>query len=791
MDVNYEVWGTPDTWVDGEDAQLKADIKFAASTNDTLGEAWTTGRVPWNTVDLSAAYWGISKDSMWAHPHQIWAWSEDGQTSDFEVGDGELLTQAVDIPAIFTVANTDISCPVSYSRRWKYRGATEQGSISGNAYTKRVFMDFNYQKVIIAPYVICKPADWAPSHSTGNISQGDNISFVDYFDNDGYVNRPQILGFGYRCWFGDGDTQREQTTSFGLVDLLIDAPGNSGYSPKIYFAGPDGASFATHNIVGWSVIPQDITFLNVQGDGTVGDSDTGLRWAYSPDTTGGSGVRFYYYDNDPLWEINKSVYVYSNHDYWTAYARILCTATNKEAAKAYAMKQIAYLGLPFVIDPETAKTGKIGDVGVYLPKFDEDGVTTGEYEEGENALTLPNAQWVDGRQGADYDPIKPPIRVPEDRGDIANVGASRRFRNPLKVWCLYNQNIDGLLSAINDIYQETADPDVQWQRDFQGSNPTDYIVGFYAILLNPPKTNNTQTFTLGPVDFDGSLSYYRYNFDAQNAGYFTFGTVALDGTGDYRPYGDFRDYAPYTQLEVYIPLCGTVELDPAYFVGHSIKIDMYYDIFTMSCVAAIYRVSSLGTTLYKTVNGTIGAQIPLLSRDMGTYQNTIKALESAHKQNENRLITSTMTAGIGAAITIGTGGAAMPALAGVGLGGMGLINTIEQGKLLDYQLDHTQPAIAQTGVAETQNSFCVGQLKAKINIKCAQPIENTNDAIYSNTVGNACCIATTVQYMSQHMPGLTICSDIKCGGIRRSSGESPTLEEINAIKQAFINGVYV
>lgn len=484
----------------------------------------------------------------------------------------------------------------------------------------------------------------------------------------------------------------------------------------------------------------------------------------------------------------------------------------KDLTEAEILREAAYQGLWFAADTSkinvnlydvvngTADLSSATENGkyIFMPKFDEHLVTTGEYVSAYDINSDPtaysdliNINWGwrfnlsnDYNYDPSYDPPAPPPPHPEpeteDTGDIANIGFSRRFGNHLKVWCLYQNQIDTIVSAINDIYQSSSDPVVQWQTDFQGVNPADYIVGFYAMLLTPPRTDTTSTFTLGAVDFDGGISAYRYNFNAANAGFFTFGEVDIPN------YGNFLDYAPYTQLEVYIPLCGTVEVDTAYFMGHKMCIDMYYDVYTMSCVAAIYRISSKGKTLYKTVNGTIGAQIPILSKNMGDYQSTIHALESAHRQNENRLITSMMTAGISAAVAIGSGGAAIPAIAGIGLGGMGMINTLEQQKQIEYQLDHTQPTIAQTGVAETQNSFCVGQLKAKLNIKRAYVLPH-DDSVYSSTVGNACCINTTVGDMS----GLTICSDLICDNIRNVYGDSPTVEEINAIKQAFSNGVIV
>lgn len=792
MDVNYEVWGTPETWVNGDTTQQLADIKFAASTNDTLGEAWTTGRVPWNTVDLSTTYWGISKDSMWAHPHQVWGWSEDGQTSDFEVGERELLTQAVNIPAIFTAAGTDTSCPISYTRRWKYRVLSEQSSIAGNAYSRKVFMDFNYQKVMIAPYVICKPADWY--RSTSNISQSDNISFVDYFDNDGYINRPQILGFGYRCRFGDGNTTRAETTSFGLVDLLVDAPGSSGYESKAYFAGPDGSSFATHNIVGYSVIPQDISVFDEYGDGTVGDSDTGLRWAYSPTNTGTS-VRFYYYDDNPLWEINKTVYVYNNRNSWAAYPRILCTATNKEAAKAYAMKQIAYLGLPFVIDPETAKTGKIGDIGVYLPKFDENGVTTGEYAEGTAALALPNAQWIDGRTGSGYDPYKPPTPSGEDdTGDLENsTYGNYGYTGGNKLYLLTQAEVDTFMSTINAYYTPASGDtpeDIQekkdrLQLDFKGSNPFNYLVGLYALPIYVGYTDGA-TINLGPVD-TGIAARLA---DPSSSRHFEFGTWKITPQ-----FNDFRDYAPYTSIELYIPLCGSVQLDPADVMGHTIKVDALFDLQTGDLTARVLRDrlesgTSTQWTMIDTVQGNLFVSIPVTADDMGNFQNRQHYIKASMLSKAVNFLGGTANtvyndAGSVAGAVAGTGGS--PHLtspfsfltsgfnAGMGIG------------LGRYQLTHSPLTPYQVSTASSAIGFNMYP-RAKIFIKRPKMLTGYSQSTYAHTVGNATCENTTVG----NKTGLIVCSDVDLSGLQTANYSHPaTLEEQRMIKQALTSGVYV
>lgn len=452
------------------------------------------------------------------------------------------------------------------------------------------------------------------------------------------------------------------------------------------------------------------------------------------------------------------------------------------------LHEAAFLGFPIVISTSDVSE-TIGSDKVYLPVFDEHLITTGEFISGAESLTLPNALWNDifGSEMPEYDPdYEPDEPVPPsgDFGDLNDRGIyTNRFPSKLNVWCFYNvaphDDIESVITAINNLYITDPDGNEKWQLDFKGTNPSDYIVGLYVTPLIVPHSQNTDTFTLGPVDFDGNITTYRYDGD----GYFTFGTIKLYGK-TCPLFNNFRDYAPYTQLELYIPLCGTVTLDPAFFMGHSVTVDMYYDITTMSCTAAIYRDN---VTLYKTVNGTLGAQIPITSLDMGAYQNTIKSLESAQKQNEMRLMTSVMTMGASAAAAIATGGVSLGVGAGALAGGAGLLQTVEQGKQIDYQLDHTAPNVSQTGTAEPQNGFCVGSMYPYLFVKRAEPLSGKNDTIYSKTVGNACCIN---DYIGSRT-GLVVCSNINTNDIVNAYGESPTVDEINAIKQAFANGVYV
>ena len=454
--------------------------------------------------------------------------------------------------------------------------------------------------------------------------------------------------------------------------------------------------------------------------------------------------------------------------------------------------EIAFLGLPFQIrisgDSGTpAANASIADDDVFLPIFDtQHMVTTGRYT---TDISTKQAQinYTWGNIFEDtvpdwdstYNPPKPSggDKSEEDFGTLNNRGGFNKFPTPLTCYMLSYEKFMDVVTALNNLYITDPDGNMKWELDFKGSNPSDYIVGAYASVCNIPYTSDTYPIKIGPVDLSTiqpSLNTYKISF--VDSGYFDCGSV------DITPYyDDFRDYAPYTSMELYLPLCGTVDIDTAYFMGHSLSITYYYDYTTMSCSACIYRD---GITLYKVVNGSLGAQIPLTSLRMGEYQSAIHALENAEKQNEMRMASALVSIGISAAGIIAapaTGGTTL-GLTALGLNGvktgMDVLNTHND---IQYQYEHKQPAIAQTGASDSQNAFCVGSMYPYLFIKRPKMIPGYNSDVYAHTIGYACNVNGRIGDMS----GYTVATNIDTSGIHA------TADEINAIKQAFSKGVYL
>ena len=231
-------------------------------------------------------------------------------------------------------------------------------------------------------------------------------------------------------------------------------------------------------------------------------------------------------------------------------------------------------------------------------------------------------------------------------------------------------------------------------------------------------------------------------------------------------------------------MCGTIQLDCAQVVGRTLHVIVYYDVTTMACVGCVYRDTYGGETLIHTINGTIGASLPLTSARMGDYQNSVQTTKNALKQNEMRTALGVGGAVIGiagAALAPETGGLSL-ALAGAAIGGLA---TAAGGamteKQLQYDLTHKQPALSQCSAADGMTAQLVSDLRPWLFIKRAKMLSSYDAETYGKTVGFACCINSTVGAFS----GFTVYSNVDLSGI------PATKNEIDMIRAKLNSGVYI
>lgn len=572
-----------------------------------------------------------------------------------------------------------------------------------------------------------------------------------YDDNNKWVrpwHRISSVGYWYRNSY-------DQSVSFSVFNTDTGVAYTSAWENL----SADDNAVGRPNSNAWGHISPKYQVFN----------DVSYHWTY--------GISHYNSDQFVITQINNGDTFTSETLRNFAYMEFDDSPPDKNGACFNAiLHEVAFLGFPIVISTSDVAES-IGSDKVYLPVFDEHLVTTGEFISGSESLNLPNALWNDifGAEMPEYDPeYEPDAPIPAgDYGDTTNTGNLRiRIPSDLKVYLMDESTLHQMLYRLNNYYRDKTPDD--WTIDFQGVNPSDYILGCYVTRLNLPPSSVGESVKVGVIDLN--LSAYTLNQVYDYWCTIDFGTRTIQPR-----YNDFRDYAPYTSVELYLPLAGTVDLDVNYCMGHNITVKYYYDVLTMSCVAAVYR----DNMLYKCSDCKIGAEIPLLSSNMGSYQNQIEQLSVARQRNNIAIATSGAAAIAGTTAAIATG--SPMAIIGAAGGFSKLADNIIESSNLDYQFDHIAPSVSVTGAADAQNNLCVGQLMPKLIIKRPVMLSGHNDTIYSKTVGNACCIN---DYIGSRT-GLMVCSNINANDIVNAYGESPSADEINSIKQAFANGIYI
>lgn len=481
-------------------------------------------------------------------------------------------------------------------------------------------------------------------------------------------------------------------------------------------------------------------------------------------------VRCFYYLNGTYREILEGELMLEQRIYYLPYFKIDDTtySTKWESMKAIIRHELAYIGFPFIMDLD--QSGNIGDSNVSVPVFDSHMITTGRYITGSAASQLPNAQWGDifsdtmPEYDPNYNPPKPSGGGESDGGFLNNsTYRAIKLAGSNEFYAMDVGELRTLMTFINGMYQGDTD-DTQLKIDFKGSNPNDYIVGVFAYPFNIPNTAHLSNIYIGPVETNVNANVV----DKDNFGFATFGSILVDGDA-LGFHGDFRDYEPYTQLELYLPMVGTAKLDPSYYVGHYVTVNYIYDINTGSLSAQILR----DDTIDKIIESTLSVQIPVTARDMGSYQNNLYQM----KMNLLNTAVHGAASGITQTATAATKGTDINGVTNAAVSGFEYGQQF--GKTI-YDMKHMQPAIAQTSTASPANGMqfynnCV------LFVKHLKMLDDFDPENYGKTVGYACLMNKPLSEVS----GFTVCANADLSGI------PATADEINAIQAALQSGIYL
>lgn len=250
------------------------------------------------------------------------------------------------------------------------------------------------------------------------------------------------------------------------------------------------------------------------------------------------------------------------------------------------------------------------------------------------------------------------------------------------------------------------------------NNPIENIVSCKSIPINTDGTN--QQIVLGNVSTGVNGEKISNNFAKQ-----TIGNSAIT-----EHYHNFLDYAPYTNVILYLPYIGFKELDTTLVMNKTLQVIYTVDAITGGCLAQVYSNS---VRLYE-FTGNVGIDIPITASNRAQ-------VEAGYIQAGVGATMSAVGGNIGSAVT-------------------SLLNSAT-----------SQYHYSSTG---NPNPMCV----ASTNRTCYVIIDRPNYQnlkAFNHTRGRKCYLSKTIG--SLH--GFTVCdSNIDLSGINATQSELEELKEI-------------
>lgn len=225
------------------------------------------------------------------------------------------------------------------------------------------------------------------------------------------------------------------------------------------------------------------------------------------------------------------------------------------------------------------------DTDLYLPILDDNGVGHGQYTRGAANATNP-LYTKNSIRDIDYNPDAPP--VPVDPNTYSNVTGFNSITNNAaltKFYVLDSANVEKLGDDLWTICDGLSAGDFEHfegkiKDEFLTTNPIDSIIALKRFPFNIPHTFSPNKVPVQLGKTTGTSQGYR-TFEI------LFG-VNFEGKNIFPRFGDcFLDYAPYTKYELYIPFCGTVEINAGDILGHTLNCQLLIDLLTGSCIAYI------------------------------------------------------------------------------------------------------------------------------------------------------------------------------------------------------------
>ncbi len=498
-----------------------------------------------------------------------------------------------------------------------------------------------------------------------------------------------------------------------------------------------------------------------------------------------------------------------------AYANQSEFGSTPETFREAIRKQVAYLGMFFRDHMrDTTSTAALDTPRTFLGIIDASGITHGEYSEGPDNKNQRQYDWTDPTSQTPYKPGGGGTHP--DPNAYLSTAPTPRSRSIVHFGQYYagdSNDISYVNAFVNKVKDsenfETLDELELWlQRNFLTSNPIDNIIGlkwypFDTADFIGASTQSTVKLGKAYVNVYGG---YASSTNALQM-YSTTSPVTMNTLylGHFEPltaYGDFRDYSPYSEAQLYLPYCGTTTFPLSFALSedrtvlNSIYVQYKIDITTGACTAWVTIGSYDGLPIV-TAHGTIGIDIPVSGAQQASYQNALyngiqnlRQIQLSQKQNQFANGSRILEGAVGFKNSF-TAKGGNPVKAGWELAKT-LQESYYQNEGNKLALSRAQYDIQTTPIEKTTIGNCSAGdgciLYEKPMLFITRPVNLSTgwkDLLYSNTTGNATC---ETDYLSHFSNNIIKCSDVR---IESAGGNDITPNEIEEITAALTSGLYI
>lgn len=478
--------------------------------------------------------------------------------------------------------------------------------------------------------------------------------------------------------------------------------------------------------------------------------------------------------------VPNAVFNYYDHSGWGKAIEGYCTVTseNLEAIR----KAAAAYGLFFTEqNPDNLRTNANRWVNnaMFCGVLDENGVGHGEYTQGAENRDNPVYN-MGSSTNSNYNPTTPPAPVdPNTYSLTTGFNTIGTVASTTKQYVINGAGLQGLSGEMWSIMADlvTTPDDIQNLDNlsldaFLTNNPIDAIVSVKKFpLLSVPHSESLENVMLGKYQTGAAA----YALALQQATY-NFTAIPI-----FPKFGNcFLDYAPYTTMQLYIPFCGTIDINPADFMGRNLSVEMNMDFITGAVTAYILS----GGLVVQTATGNCAIDVPITGTESATVN---AALENAILNEKSARGNYIARGSVGGMLTNPVGNISNPSNAV-----QTRFNTKIQLMKSNYELQHIQEPLRQIGAASPLNGWAI-EFVCRLIIYYPDgeiiSFNATNEpALITDKIkafGDVNGFATVETGTLSNYSGFTVVSEIDLTGI------TATESELNEIRTLLQSGVYV